>query len=131
MTSTRIYDVQMDHYAYSSTGELGSQCLGPCVAIVVVFKDNTVMIEHRSDPFLYHKRDHHTKLNELDAMDLFGNIVTNIRKFKQNDCVVRLVSFHIININKKFFFDIHFSNFSEKKRIKEKKKHFWLILINS
>jgi hypothetical protein len=68
------------------------------------------MIEHRSDPSLYHEHDD-KRIDEVDAMHLFENIVKNIRKFKQNDCVVRLVCFHIINRNKKFFFDIHFSNF--------------------
>ncbi|CAF4143241.1 unnamed protein product [Rotaria socialis] len=86
---TRIYNVQMDQYAYSSTGELGSKFLAPCVAIVVVFTDNTVMIEHRSDPFLYNKRDKTKRIYENDAMNLFENIVKNIRKFKRNDCVVR------------------------------------------
>jgi len=76
MTSpTGIYSVQMDHYAYSSAGELGSKFLGACVAIVVVFTDNTVMIEHRSDPFLYHKSDNDERINEGNAMDLFENIV--------------------------------------------------------
>lgn len=47
----------MDYYAYSSTGELDSTFLASCVAIVVVFTDNTVMDEHRSDPFLHQKHD--------------------------------------------------------------------------
>jgi hypothetical protein len=68
------------------------------------------MIKHRSDPLLYHKRDNDKRIDEVDAIHLFENIVKNIRKFKQNDCVVRLINFHIINRNKKFFFDIHFSN---------------------
>jgi hypothetical protein len=84
-----IYNVGMDHYAYSSFGELGSKFLGPCVAIVVVFSDNAVMIEHRSDPFLCNNAGNSKKINDADAMHLFENIVKNIRKFKQKDCVVR------------------------------------------
>ncbi len=58
----------MDHYAYSSAGELGSKILVPCVAIV--FTDNTVMIEHRPDPFLYHKRDNNKRIYKVDSMHL-------------------------------------------------------------
>lgn len=79
----------MDHYAYSPAGELGSKSLGPCAAIVVVFTDNTVMIEHRSDPFLYRKPKHGQKIDDNEAMFLFENIVKNIRQFKRHDCVVR------------------------------------------
>jgi hypothetical protein len=68
----------MDHYAYSSAGELDSKFLAPCVAIV--FTDNTVMIEHRSDPLLYHKRENDKRIDEVDAMHLFENIVKNIGK---------------------------------------------------
>jgi hypothetical protein len=71
--SNVIYDVDMQKYAYASSGELGTKGLSPCVAIIIVFSNRTVMIEHRSDNELYDEGD------ELEAIDLFHDIVDNIK----------------------------------------------------
>jgi len=48
------------------------------VAVVLVFIDHTIMIEHRTDAQLCAKSD----LDE--ALDLLENIMKNIRKFKDD-----------------------------------------------
>jgi len=82
-SSNAIYDVNMQKYAYSSTGELGTQGLSPCVAIIVVFSNRTVMIEHRTDNELYDEGD------ELEAIDLFRDIIDNIEAMEKQHLNIR------------------------------------------
>ena len=94
----------MEDFAYSSTGEIGSQFLGPCVAVVVIFADRTVMLEHRSNLFLYSASKEEQRKKQLNvaeghgdelkkkvirAMNLLRGAVENILKFKRDDCIVR------------------------------------------
>ncbi|CAF4041081.1 unnamed protein product [Adineta steineri] len=72
--SVGIYDVDIQNYAYSSTGELGTKGLSPCVAVIILFSNRTVLIEHRSDHELYDEGD------ELDATYFFHDIVNSIAK---------------------------------------------------
>jgi hypothetical protein len=71
--------VRFDRPGYSSTGELGSKGLSSCVAVIIMFSNRTVMIEHRSESELCDKGD------QFDATDLFLDIVDNIKAMeKQN-----------------------------------------------
>jgi hypothetical protein len=56
-TLAPIYDIMPDNCAYSSTGERDIKFLSACVAVVVVFVDKTIMIEHRTDAELCVKGD--------------------------------------------------------------------------
>ena len=38
-----VYSVQQDEYAYSTTGQIGTQFLSPCVAFIILFSDHTVV----------------------------------------------------------------------------------------
>ncbi len=82
-SSNAIYDVNMQKYAYSSAGELGTQGLLPCVAIIVVFSNRDVMIEHRTDSEMYDKGD------ELEAIELFRDIVDNIEAMEKQHLNIR------------------------------------------
>jgi hypothetical protein len=77
--SNVIYDVDMQKYAYSSSGELGTNGLSPCIANIIVFSNRTVMIEHRSDNELYDDEG-----DELEAVNLFHDIVDNIKATQVN-----------------------------------------------
>jgi hypothetical protein len=85
MTSTlgSIYDIMPEKCAYSSTGELGTKFLSACVAVVFVFVDHTIMIEHRTDLELCK----HGDLNE--ASNLLESITENIRKFQGGNFTIR------------------------------------------
>jgi hypothetical protein len=80
---SKIFDINMQNYAFSSTGELGTKSLATCVAVIVIFADNTVMMEHRSDAELC------AFGNKDEAIELFGSIVANIQKVKEENCVIR------------------------------------------
>jgi len=58
------------------------------VAVVLVFIDHTIMIEHRTDAQLCAKSD----LDE--ALDLLENIMKNIRKFKDDTILFFLPTHH-------------------------------------
>ena len=85
---TRIYDVPMEHFAYSLTGHIGTSCLSPCLGVIVTFIDNTVMLEHRSDIDLWNNRTRETNA-EVEAMNLLEEIADNVRKCKKNGNDVR------------------------------------------
>jgi len=76
---TPIYDIIPDKYAYSSTGKLDIKFLSACVAVVVVFVDKTIMIEHRTDAEMCAKGD------TDEAFVLLESIMENIRKFKDGN----------------------------------------------
>jgi hypothetical protein len=44
-----IYNVDQDHYAFSSNGQLASIGASRCIIIIIIFNDDSVMLEHRSD----------------------------------------------------------------------------------
>ncbi|CAF4145463.1 unnamed protein product [Rotaria magnacalcarata] len=81
--STHIYDIMFENYAYSSTGELGTKFVSSCVAVIVIFVDNTVLIEHRSDLDLcrYGKQD--------EVEEFLKSVVTNICELKDHCCNIR------------------------------------------
>jgi len=72
-----IYDVETHKYAFSGSGELGTKGLSPCVAIIIVFSNRSVMIEHRADSEL------HDDEGEFDAKDLFEDIIDNIQAIEK------------------------------------------------
>jgi hypothetical protein len=74
-----IYEVPMEKCAYSLTGELGTGYLSPCVAIIVTFDDNSIMIEHCSDVQLGKYGD------DMEAFELLETVAKNIRKVKQTN----------------------------------------------
>ena len=82
-SSNAIYEVDMQKYAYSSSGELGTQRLSPCVAIIVVFSNGTVMIEHRTDTEMCDEG------NVSEATDLFHDIIDNIKSMKKQHLNIR------------------------------------------
>jgi hypothetical protein len=88
-SSNAIYDVNMQKYAYSSTGELGTQGLSPCVAVIIVFSNRTVMIEHRTDNELYDEADEPEATDETEATDLFHDIVDNIEAMEKQHLNIR------------------------------------------
>jgi hypothetical protein len=71
------HDVAMEHYAYSLTGKLGTTGLSPCVAVIILFSDKSVMIEHRSDTELCQHGD------DEEAINLLQDIIKNIIKMKK------------------------------------------------
>ncbi|CAF1147806.1 unnamed protein product [Didymodactylos carnosus] len=93
-----IYDVDMHKYAYSSTGELGSKGLSPCVAVIIVFSNRTVMIEHRSESELCDKGD------QFDATDLFLDIVDNVKAMEKQNLNIHwsIEDKHEYNLNEQF-----------------------------
>ncbi|CAF3190720.1 unnamed protein product [Rotaria sp. Silwood2] len=86
-----IYEVPMEKCAYSSTGELGTGYLSPCVAIIITFDDNSVMIEHCSDVQLGKYG------NEVEAFDVLETVAKNIRKLKQTN--IRIQDVFIVGGN--------------------------------
>jgi len=76
MSDTPIYDVEQDRYARSTTGELASLGVSPCVAVILIFTDNKVIVEHYSEGSLGKSSD------EEKAMQLFGEVAGHIRKHK-------------------------------------------------
>ncbi|CAF1459671.1 unnamed protein product [Rotaria sordida] len=72
-----IHDVAMQNDAYSLTGELGTTGLSPCVAVIILFSDRTIMMEHRSDIELY-KYGYKTQV-----LNLLENIAKNIISMKR------------------------------------------------
>jgi hypothetical protein len=72
-----IHDVAMQNYAYSLTGELCTTGLSPCVAVIILFSDRTIMMEHRSDIELC-KYGY-----ETEVLNLLENIAKNIIRMKR------------------------------------------------
>jgi hypothetical protein len=81
--SLEIYNVEQEHYAYSLTGELGTRFLASCVAIIIVFSNNTVIIEHRTDLELCRTG------NVNEVYKLFENIADNILQIKENNFAIQ------------------------------------------
>jgi hypothetical protein len=78
-----IYNVKQDQYAVSTSGELASMHASTCVIVVMIFNDNTVIVEHRSDPNLC------KHVNNDEAMELFHNMAAHIIKHKGKQCDLR------------------------------------------
>ncbi|CAF1290765.1 unnamed protein product [Adineta steineri] len=72
LSPVNIYDVPTEKYAYSLTGELGTTGLSPCVAVIVIFSDHTIMMEHRSDIELYKYG------SEAEVLDLLEDIAKKV-----------------------------------------------------
>jgi hypothetical protein len=67
----------MQNCVYSLTGEIGTTGLSPCVAVIIVFSDHTMIMEHRSDLELCRNGD------EPEAMNLLEDISKNIIDMKK------------------------------------------------
>jgi hypothetical protein len=52
-SSQPIYNVLQQYYASSISGELGSRHVSECVAVIVIFDDNGIMVEHYTDVELF------------------------------------------------------------------------------
>ncbi|CAF3572654.1 unnamed protein product [Adineta steineri] len=72
LSPVNIYDVPMEKYAYSLIGELDTTGLSPCVAVIVIFSDHTIMMEHRSDIELYKYG------SEAEVLDLLEDIAKKV-----------------------------------------------------
>jgi hypothetical protein len=71
-----FFSVVQDTFGYSLHGSLASQYANPCILIIIVFEDSTVLIEHRSDLQLSRKK------RRKEVMDLFQSIIDNIDRVK-------------------------------------------------
>lgn len=78
-----IYNVKQDQYAVSTSGELASMYASTCVIVVMIFSDNTVIVQHRAAPNLYKFG------NKDEAMELFHNMAAHIIKHKGKQCDLR------------------------------------------
>ncbi|CAF1381386.1 unnamed protein product, partial [Rotaria sordida] len=83
-----IYNVKQDHYGFSTTGELISCHAAECLIVIVIFDNDTVMMEHLSE------LDYDSEGDWDQAMGLYRNITKNViackqEFFKQEECVIR------------------------------------------
>jgi hypothetical protein len=78
-----IHDVGMQNCVYSLTGEIGTTGLSPCVAVIILFYDHTMIMEHRCDLELCRNGD------ETEAMHLLEDISKNIIDMKKIDLNIR------------------------------------------
>lgn len=73
----------MQNCVYSLTGEIGTTGLSPCVAVIILFSDHTIIMEHRSDLELCRNG------NEREAVNLLEDISKNIIDMKKIHLNVR------------------------------------------
>jgi hypothetical protein len=71
-----LYDVKQDHLAFAPHGELMSMFVSPCVIVIVIFDDGSLLMEHWSDPLLGRKG------NLDETMNLLRNISQHVIDFK-------------------------------------------------
>lgn len=79
------YSVEQDEYAYSTTGQIGTQFLAPCVALIVLFSDNTVMLKHMPDLDFANASANRDKKNPIkDGFSLFKSFLAHVKKMKKD-----------------------------------------------
>jgi hypothetical protein len=78
-----IYDLKQDQYAISTSVELASMYASTSVIVIMIFSDNTVIVQHRADLNLckYGNKD--------EAMELFHNMAAHIIKHEGEQCELR------------------------------------------
>jgi len=82
-SSQPIYNVLQQYYASSISGELGSRHVSECVAVIVMFDDNSIMVEHYTDVELFKTNHDDEDKDDGNAMNLFKNIAKHIVEVKK------------------------------------------------
>ncbi len=86
ISSQPIHNVRQQYYTYSISGEFGSRHVSECVAVIDIFDDNSIMVEHYTDVELFETNNIHEDGDDEDdvnAMNLFENMAKHIVEVKK------------------------------------------------